>query len=93
MTDIAFYKTPKSVPRVSWWAIIIELGRHGYTSGNISAAIGCGSSTVRDWKNLDAEPGHVDGERLIALWRVVTGLPRDQVPMQDGGILSAATFK
>lgn len=93
MTDMAFHKEPKNVLRVSWWAVIIELGRHGYTSIQIAAAIGCGGSTVRDWKNLDAEPGHVDGERLIALWRVVTGLPRDQVPMRDGHTLSAADFK
>ncbi|WP_099047467.1 hypothetical protein [Variovorax atrisoli] len=82
-------------PRVSWSRLIIDLGRHGYTSGQIAAVVGCGSSTVRDWKNLgsEPEPSHVDGERLIALWCAVTRKPRDEVPLNLNDILSAANFK
>jgi hypothetical protein len=67
--------------------------RNGYTHAAVGAAIGVGRSTVQDWKNRDAEPGHVDGERMIALWRVVTGRPREDIPLKVSQILSAAAFR
>lgn len=87
MTEIA------TLPGVSWWHVIVTLERHGYTHGQIAAAIGGARTTVQGWKNQDAEPGHVDGERLIALWRVVTGQPREELPLKAGAVLSAASFR
>lgn len=83
----------QTLPGVSWWHVIVQLERHGYTHGQVAAAIGGARSTVQDWKNRDAEPGHVDGERLIALWRVVTGKARDDLPLKIEAVLSAASFR
>lgn len=87
MTEIA------SLPGVSWWHVIVQIERCGYTHAQIAAAIGGARTTVQDWKNKDAEPRHEDGERLIALWRVVTGLPREEVPLKLDAVLSAAAFR
>jgi hypothetical protein len=80
-------------PGVSWWHVVTDLSKRGYTSAQVAAVVGCGGSTVRDWKNLNAEPGHVDGERLIHLWRVVMGKSREDLPLKASHILSAASFK
>lgn len=81
------------LPGVSWWHVVTDLSRRGYTSAQVAAVIGCGGSTVRDWKNLDSEPNHMDGERLLALWCIVTGKTREDIPVKASHILSAASFK
>lgn len=78
---------------ISWWHLIVELERNGYTHAAIAAAIGGARTTVQGWKNAEAEPRHIDGERLIALWRVVTGRVREDLPVKTSEILSAASFK
>lgn len=94
MTDLAFYQAPKNMPGVSWWHVIVEMERHGYTHAAVGAAVGCARATVERWKNgYDIEPRHEDGERLIALWRVVTGRPREEVPRRTEAVLSAADFR
>ena len=80
-------------PGVSWWHVIVTLERHGYTHGQIAAAVGLSRSSVDAWKNRSCEPGHVDGERVIALWRVVTGRPREDLPRKLEDVLSAAEFR
>lgn len=80
-------------PGVSWWHVVVVMERSGYTHSAIGAAIGVPRTTVEGWKNRNAEPGHVDGERLIALWRVVTGKPREDLPLKMSQILSAAVFR
>lgn len=87
MTEIA------SLPDVSWWHVVVTLEQNGYTHSAMGAAIGCARTTVEGWKNRDATPGHGDGERLIALWRVVTGKQRDELPLKLGAVLSAAAFR
>jgi len=81
------------IPGVSWWHVIVMMEKSGYTHAAVAAAIGVGRSTVQDWKNRDAEPGHVDGERMIALWRVVTGKSREDIPRKTSQIMSAACFR
>lgn len=93
MTTITEPSRARVLPSVSWWHVITELERHGYTHPAIAAAIGSSKSTVEGWKNRNAEPAHVDGERLCALWRIVTGKPRDEVPVRSEDILSAASFR
>ena len=83
----------KSQPGVSWWHVIVGLERNGYTHSAMAAAIGSSRGTVEGWKNKNAEPAHEDGERLIALWRVVTGQPRDELPRKIGEVLSAAAVR
>lgn len=82
-----------SQPGVSWWHVIVDLERGGYTHAAIGAAIGLSRTGVEGWKNRGAEPGHEDGERLIALWRVVTGRPREELPRKLDQILSAAAVR
>jgi len=67
-------------PGVSWWKVIVDLERAGFYHGQIAAAIGARRTTVLGWKNHEAAPRYEDGERLIALWRVATGLTAEQVP-------------
>lgn len=81
------------LPGISWWHVIVTMERSGYTHAAMAAAIGSARTTVEGWKNRAAEPGHTDGERMIALWRVVTGKSRDDLPLKDSEILSAASFK
>ncbi|WP_295539249.1 hypothetical protein [uncultured Pseudacidovorax sp.] len=78
---------------VSWWHIVVDLERHGYTHALIAAAVDVGRSTVQGWKNLDATPRHDDGERLIALWLDVTKRTRDDLPRRATDILSAAALR
>jgi len=90
--------TPPSRARVlsapiSWWHVIVDLERHGYTHRQIAIAIGGARSTVQDWKNLLVEPRHVDGEKLIALWCAVTGRDRADLPSKDVKPLSATTCR
>ena len=83
----------RTQPGVSWWHVIVRLERAGYTHAQMAAAIGSTRGTVEGWKNKHAEPGHVAGERLLALWRVVTGQPRDDLPLKVDAVLSAAAFR
>lgn len=88
--------TPRSMssaPGVSWWHVIVELERGGYTHAATGAAVGVSRTAVESWKNRNVEPGHDYGERLVSLWRVVTGRARDDLPRKLDQILSAASFR
>jgi hypothetical protein len=68
--------------RIDWWQVIVDLERKGYRLEGIAAAVGSARTTVIGWKNLDAEPRHVDGERLCGLWVVVMGKRPEELPRQ-----------
>jgi hypothetical protein len=70
----------ESLPAVSWWHVIVEIERKGFFHSQIASAIGSKRTTLLGWKNREAEPRYEDGERLIALWRVATGLPIERLP-------------
>jgi len=55
--------------RYDWNRILLDLSMHGMTLDEISHASYIPSSTLSGYKNLDVEPKHADGERLLALWR------------------------
>ena len=80
-------------PPVSWWHLIVELERHGYSCRLVGDVVGRGTATVNGWKNLDAEPKHVDGVSLIELWAAVTGKGEQDLPRKTCSVLSAAAFK
>jgi hypothetical protein len=80
-------------PGVSWWHVIVMIEKHSYTHAAIAAAIGSYRGTVEDWKNGGAEPRHEMGERLCALWRVVTGRPHEEIPRKLEKSLSASEFR
>jgi hypothetical protein len=54
--------------RYNWWQVLQDLSMHGMTMQAISDATGIPVSTLHGYKNLDAEPKHADGERLLAAW-------------------------
>lgn len=83
----------KKIPSVNWWAVIVELERNGYAHAQIGAAIGMTRGAVEGWKNKHAAPKHDDGERLVALWRAVTGKHRDDLPLRLKHTLSAAAVR
>lgn len=83
----------QSLPGVSWWHVIVRMEASGYTHAAIAAAVGVSRQSVESWKNRDIEPAHEIGERMIALWRVVTGRPREEIPRRVQDILSAASFR
>lgn len=83
----------EETPGVSWWHVVVTLEKSGYTHSAIGAAIGVPRTTIEGWKNRNAEPAHMDGERLCALWRVVTGRPREDLPLKAAHLLSAACFR
>lgn len=80
-------------PGVSWWHVIVQVEQRGYTHAAVGAAIGMSRSGVEAWKNRNIEPSHETGERMIALWRVVTGCSREDLPLKVSHILSAADFR
>jgi len=86
-------KEVKTLPGVSWWHVIVQMEKHGYTHSSIAAAVGISRQGVESWKNRDIEPSHENGERLCALWRVVTGLPAAEIPRKFVQVLSAADFR
>lgn len=55
--------------RCNWWQVIRDLQMHGMSLEDIAEAAYIPKSTLMGYKNLDAEPKHADGERLIGLWR------------------------
>lgn len=55
--------------RLDWWRILEDLRMHRMTLEAISEATGIPKSTLLGYKNLQAEPKHADGERLLAVWR------------------------
>ena len=74
------------VPRVDWFRLLMDLKRAGLSLESIARMVEVSKSAVIGWKNLDAEPKHREGERLIALWERMSGMPRESVPVEMVGI-------
>lgn len=55
---------------VNWWRLIQDLHMHGYSFSDLAEVTHIPASTIKGYKNLNVEPKHADGERLIALWRM-----------------------
>ena len=66
--------------RVDWLAILLELGRLGYSNSALAAALRIPRTTLVGWKNSGVEPKHGDGEAVLVLWSRVVGRPVDQAP-------------
>lgn len=60
----------------------MDLKRAGLSSMTVAIMVDRSKSTVLGWKNLDAEPRHLEGERLVLLWCQTTGLTREQLPVE-----------
>lgn len=72
--------------RVDWWRILNDLNTKGMGMRTISDLTSIPLATLAGYKNLNVEPKHADGERLLVLWRrnmmpalpVVTGSVRNR---------------
>lgn len=69
--------------RVDWPQIITDLRGRGYTITAIAMRLRIPRTTIRGWADIDCEPRHADGERLIALWCASTGMERGQLPLAN----------
>jgi hypothetical protein len=69
--------------RYDWSRILLDLSMHGMTLQAVFEATGIPASTLHGYKNLDAEPRHSDGERLLAFWR---GHHEGDAPIISGSI-------
>ncbi|WKB53010.1 hypothetical protein [Eleftheria terrae] len=78
-----FNRLPTST-RVDWVRVLMDLKRAGCSLKVIAAFVEVSKSAVVGWRNLDVEPKHRDGERLIALWQDKTGRPLHLLPVVDG---------
>ena len=65
---------------VDWFRVIADLTRRGLSTRSIGDEIAVPPATLLGWKQ-GAQPRHVDGERLIALWLRMMDKPRDELPM------------
>lgn len=72
--------------RYDWWQILQDLSMHGMTLQSVSEATGIPVSTLNGHKNLNAEPKHADGERLLAVWhrRMHPPVPRIAGSVRQG---------
>ena len=55
--------------RVDWWRVIDDLNKAGLGFRGIAQQTQIPLATLAGYKNLNVEPKHADGERLLALWR------------------------
>lgn len=67
--------------RISWFRVFNELKIRGWTLYRIADELEIPKTTLIGWKT-GAEPRHFDGERLIDLWREVTGQERGALPTE-----------
>lgn len=81
------------IQQVDWFLVIVALERKGYTAYTMACKSGVARSTLNGWKCGLYQPMHHGGERLISLWMVETGLPREELPMRVVDQLSAARVK
>ncbi len=84
MTDEATEEAAPTIPKpglcVWWWRVIQDLHMHDYSMQDVAEITHIPRTTLQGYKNLDVEPKHADGERLLALWRSrMVGLP----PMRE----------
>ncbi|RQO38625.1 hypothetical protein DBR37_01650 [Herminiimonas sp. KBW02] len=65
---------------IDWFYVLLDIQRKGYTPATIGMAIDVPRTTILGWRDLHANPRHIDGEKLIALWCSVTGNTRETLP-------------
>lgn len=65
---------------VCWASVLADLCGGRLSTYAVAERIGVPRSTLRGW--LDgSQPGHAEGERVIAVWLQVTGKSRELLPM------------
>jgi len=75
---------------IDWWQVVVDLERAGYSHASMAAAVGVPRTTLIGWKNLGAEPGFTNGERLVLLWAAVTSQATEAAPRHIGTLSAAA---
>lgn len=74
---------------VDWSALLIALGRAGYTSSRLRKITRLSHSTLMSWKNNGSEPGHAKGELLVSCWLVLSGCSRHDLPRRQPRLSAA----
>lgn len=69
-----------NVPRIDWFRVLMDLKSAGLSLNTIASFVQVSKTSVIGWKNHDAEPGHMHGERLLLLWCRSTGNVRENIP-------------
>lgn len=77
--------------RVNWPAVLADLCCGPLNVYGLARQLEIPRSTLRGWID-GAEPGHAEGERLIAVWMRMKGKERDSLPMEEAS-LSAADMR
>jgi hypothetical protein len=70
---------PNTLPRIDWFAVLVEFRRRGITDNALSAQVNIPRTTLIGYKQ-GAEPKHADGERLVRLWMAETQREREELP-------------
>lgn len=66
---------------VDWVSVVRDLIAAGQTFASIASRTGAQKDRVKKWVQIECQPRHDDGERLIELWIVVTRRARDSLPI------------
>jgi len=89
---MSFKLKKQSRVRVDWFRIIADINGKDFSMVAISQHIDVPRTTVIGWKNLNAEPKHDEGQRLLMLWHEITGKTTDEVPMIGSVMLYPKLF-
>jgi hypothetical protein len=71
--------------RVDWWRVIEALRKAGLPPNRQAQLIGVGRVTLLGWRNHDAEPRHLHGDRLLRLFS--QRCPGQEVPRQESRVV------
>jgi len=69
-----------TIARIDWFRVLMDLKRAGLSLETTALFVEMSKSAVISWKNLDCEPGHTSGERLLMLWERSTGMDKSAAP-------------
>lgn len=74
---------------VDWNEVFLQIQREGFSTRDIEQFTGIRRTTFLGWKNLDAQPRHPEGERMIAFWSQATSQSRVDLPMKSASVSAA----
>lgn len=66
---------------VDWPEVLNDLVAAGKTLDALGKAIGANADRLKKWRDIECQPRHDDGERLLAVWCAVTGKARADAPV------------
>lgn len=73
---------------VCWPAVLADLCGGTLAVHAVARKLDVPRSTLRGWID-GAQPGHADGERVLAMWMRTTGKPRELIPTEKRPLSAA----